>query len=67
MLKLRNSDQSIVQVELKNLAEEKQQLLQQVKIKWSDFLYVRALRRPLLVTIVLQITQQFSGGVYTVK
>ena len=61
MLKLRNHDEEQVEIELNDLEQEKFQLQQLAEIRWLDFIYVRALRRPLIVTIVIQMTQQFSG------
>ena len=61
MLKLRNHDEEQVESELNDLEQEKFRLQQLAEIRWLDFIYVRALRRPLIVTIVIQMTQQFSG------
>jgi len=61
LLRLRNYDEDQVEQELNEFEEEKQRLSQLAKVKWLDFVYVKALRRPLIVAIVLQCTQQFSG------
>ena len=61
MLKLRNHDEEQVESELNDLEQEKFRLQQLAEIRWLDFIYVRALRRPLIVTIVILMTQQFSG------
>lgn len=58
LMKLRNYDQTLVQAELDNLDNEKFRLSQQAKVKWSDFWTDESLRRPLIVTIVIQMSQQ---------
>ena len=60
-MKIRNNDENQVEAELNKLSVEKYNLSLLPTIKWSDFVFSRALRRPLIVTIMLQMTQQFSG------
>ena len=61
-MKLRNNDATLVDAELENLEKEKYVLSQQAKVKWSDFWNEKSLFRPLIVTIVIQMSQQFSGN-----
>ncbi len=61
-MKLRNNDAILVDAELENLEKEKYVLSQQAKVKWSDFWNEKSLFRPLIVTIVIQMSQQFSGN-----
>ena len=60
-MKLRENDVALVEAELETLENEKYMLSQQAKLKWSDFWNDKSLLRPLIVTIVLQMSQQFSG------
>jgi hypothetical protein len=62
LMKLRNNDAILVDAELENLEKEKYVLSQQAKVKWSDFWNEKSLFRPLIVTIVIQMSQQFSGN-----
>ena len=62
LMKLRNNDATLVDAELENLEKEKYILSQQAKVKWSDFWNEKSLFRPLIVTIVIQMSQQFSGN-----
>ena len=48
-MKLRNNDVVLVDAELAALADEKHRLSQQSIVKWQDFWYDTALRRPLIV------------------
>lgn len=64
LLKLRNYDHALVEAELNDLADEKYRLSQQAKLRWVDFYYNKALARPLIVAIVLHMTQQFSGRIF---
>ncbi len=62
LIKLRGfNNLSLVQNELDELEEEKMQLSNQTEFKWSDFIEKKYLFRPLIVTIVIQMSQQFSG------
>jgi hypothetical protein len=60
-MKLRENDVALVEAELETLENEKYMLSQQAKVKWSDFWNDKSLFRPLIVTIVIQMSQQFSG------
>ena len=60
-MKIRDNNLAQVEAELNKLSIEKINMSKLTNIKWSDFLFVQALRRPLIVTMVLQMTQQFSG------
>ena len=60
-MKLRENDEALVEAELETLENEKYMLSQQAKVKWSDFWNDKSLFRPLIVTIVIQMSQQFSG------
>ena len=61
-MKLRQNDVTLVEAELESLENEKFLLSQQAKVKWSDFWNEKSLFRPLVVTIVIQMSQQFSGN-----
>ena len=61
LMKLRENDVALVEAELETLENEKYMLSQQAKVKWSDFWNDKSLFRPLIVTIVIQMSQQFSG------
>jgi hypothetical protein len=60
-MKLRENDVALVEAELETLENEQHLLSQQSKVKWSDFWNDKSLFRPLIVTIVIQMSQQFSG------
>jgi hypothetical protein len=60
-MKLRNNNQQLVENELEELTTEKDRLALQAQVKWSEFWTVKTLRRPLIVTVVLQMSQQLSG------
>ena len=60
-MKLRENDVALVEAELETLENEKHMISQQAKVKWSDFWNDKSLFRPLIVTIVIQMSQQFSG------
>jgi len=60
-MKLRENDVALVEAELETLENEMYMLSQQAKVKWSDFWNDKSLFRPLIVTIVIQMSQQFSG------
>ncbi len=61
MLKLRNYDAVLIENEIDELKNERERLSLQSQVRWSEFLYVKSLRRPLIVTIVIQLSQQLSG------
>ena len=54
----------LVESEIKELEEEKERLSQQTKVKWSEFWTRKTLRRPLIVTVVIQMSQQLSGKLF---
>ena len=55
-----NSDQ-LVQNEYDELEEEKQKVDSLKKVGWNEIFTVKHLFRPLIVTIVCQMSQQLSG------
>lgn len=59
--KFRNQNQSLVEEELEELEQEKEKLTSESKVKWLDFWNKNNLRRPLIVALIIQISQQFSG------
>lgn len=61
LIKLRDNDTDLVEAELESLENEKYRIAKQKKVNWSDFWTNTSLRRPLIVTIVIQMSQQFSG------
>lgn len=61
LVKLRKNNRVLVDNELKSYEEEQKELACQEEFKWSDFINISYLRRPLVVTIMLQMSQQFSG------
>lgn len=56
-----SSSKALIDDELESYEEEKIQLANQKQVSWSDFYNVDYLRRPLVVTIVIQMSQQLSG------
>lgn len=62
LIKLRGIDNlSLVQNEIEQLDNEKISQANQEMFKWADFLKKKYLFRPLVVTLVIQMSQQFSG------
>ncbi len=62
LIRLRGGNKlALVHNELACLEEESELLVAQTLFKWSDFLKKNYLLRPLIVTIVIQMSQQFSG------
>ncbi len=61
LLKLRDDDSRLVQAEIDDLCEEKERSSQQKSVTWGDMLTKPSLRRALVVTVVLQLSQQLSG------
>lgn len=62
MIKLRGSKNiGLVRNELEQLEEERETIARQTLFQWGDFLKKKYLYRPLIVTIVIQMSQQFSG------
>ena len=62
LIKLRGiNNLSLVQNELDELEEEKMQMSNQTEFKWRDFIEKKYLFRPLVVTIIIQMSQQLSG------
>jgi SP family facilitated glucose transporter-like MFS transporter 3 len=61
LLKLRENDERLVQAEIDDLADEKQRIAQQDQVTWGDMVRRPSLRRALVVTVVLQLSQQLSG------
>ncbi|CAF0733414.1 unnamed protein product [Brachionus calyciflorus] len=59
--KFRNGNELLVNEELDELEQEKEKLSLEPQVKWGDFLSKENLRRPLVVALVIQISQQFSG------
>ena len=59
-----SANNALIDNELESYEEEKIQLANQKQVSWSDFWHVDYLRRPLVVTIVIQMSQQFSGIYY---
>lgn len=51
----------LVRNELEQLEEERETIARQTLFQWGDFLKKKYLYRPLVVTIVIQMSQQFSG------
>lgn len=56
-----SANKALIDDELESYEEEKIQLANQKQVSWLDFWNVDYLRRPLVVTIVIQMSQQFSG------
>jgi hypothetical protein len=52
---------ALVRNELAQLEEERESIARQTMFQWGDFLKKKSLYRPLIVTIVIQMSQQFSG------
>jgi SP family facilitated glucose transporter-like MFS transporter 3 len=61
LLKLRDHDSRLVNAEIEDLADEKLRISQQAKVSWADMVKKPSLRRALVVTVVLQLSQQLSG------
>ena len=62
LIKLRGKNNlSLVENELEQLEEEKWNLSKQTEFAWSDFWKKTYLFRPMVVTVVIQLSQQFSG------
>lgn len=61
LLKLRNYDTVLIDNEIDELKNERERLSLQSQVRWSEFFQVKSLRRPLIVTIVIQLSQQLSG------
>ncbi len=59
--KLRGNNKSLIKNELDSYEVERLEKANQKVLTWSDFYTNDFLRRPLIVTIVLQMSQQFSG------
>lgn len=62
LVKLRKKNKVLIESELQSYENEQQELKGQEDFKWSDFINISYLRRPLIVTIILQMSQQFSGN-----
>lgn len=64
LIKLRGSDPSslaLVEYELQQLQLEKENIARQTNITWFDLVQKSILYRPLIVTCVVQLSQQLSG------
>lgn len=61
LTKLRNNDMRLVEAEIEALQEEKDKFSKLAKVKWGDFINVKTLKRPLIVALVLQLSQKFGG------
>lgn len=61
LLKLRNQNAEYVESEINELIRESVQSSQQAEVSWSDFWTVKTLRRPLIVTMCLQLANQLCG------
>jgi SP family facilitated glucose transporter-like MFS transporter 1 len=61
LLKLRNYDEAVVNAEIEELAEEKEKISNTRSVTWGDMFTSVSLRRALLVTVVIQMSQQLSG------
>lgn len=61
LLKLRDNDERLVNAEINDMKDEKARMDQQEKITWGDMFKRVELRRALVVTVVIQMSQQFSG------
>ena len=62
MIKLRGKDaKRLVHNEMAELEEEKLKMSQVKEVSWSDMFTKRHLVRPLVVTVGVQLLQQFSG------
>ena len=59
--KLRDNNQSLIEYEFNQLAMEKQKLSAQSQIAYLDLIKRAPLRRALIISIMLQACQQFSG------
>ncbi len=59
--KLRGNNNSLIMNELASYEVERREKAKQKEFSWSDFYSTDFLRRPLVVTIVLQMSQQLSG------
>ena len=58
-MKLRDNDSELVEKELDEIENEKTKLVK--KTSWIDMIKIRKLRQALIVTIVIQMSQQFTG------
>lgn len=58
-MKLRDNDSELVENELDEIENEKTKLVK--KTSWIDMIKIRKLRQALIVTIVIQMSQQFTG------
>ena len=61
LLKLRDNDIDLVNIELDQLRAEKESLSQIQTVKLNDFFTVNHLRRPLIVCLLIQVSQGFCG------
>ena len=59
--KLRGNNSSLIKNELASYEVERREKAEQKEFSWMDFYILDDLRRPLVVTVVLQMSQQFSG------
>lgn len=58
---LRNNDMLLVENEMKQLMIEKKQSREKIEVAWKDFIIKKHLRRPLVITIVIQFGQNLTG------
>lgn len=54
-------EEDVILTEMSELAAEKQLRLTQKAVSYKDLFTNPRLRRPLVITIVIQMSQQFSG------
>lgn len=59
LMKLRENDEELVENELNEIENEKKNMT--VKATWGDMLFIRKLRQALIVTVVIQMSQQLTG------
>ena len=60
-MKLRDNDNELVENELNEIENEKNSSVK--KTRWIDMFKIRKLRQALLVTVVIQMSQQLTGNI----
>ena len=65
LFKLRNGNAELVEAEMVALKIERNRLSSLASLKWKDFIFNHTLRRPLVVAIVIQMSQKFGGNCFT--
>lgn len=64
-MKLRDNDNELVDNELDEIENEKNSSVK--KTSWIDMFKIRKLRQALLVTVVIQMSQQLTGQIFTLN